>query len=178
MIEKESKIENARFVEGDLGVHFVYTAGVAGEEFLRALAKGKLLASTCEKCSKTYCPPRIFCEDCFHEVRDRHEVEPTGTIDAVTRIEIDEGGATRAPETVAAIRLDGTDTTILHRLEGDEAAIGSRVEAVWATKRTGSILDVKHFRVLSGAKAQPRATVRVASARANGRSKTARRATA
>jgi hypothetical protein len=146
MIDKQTKIENARWVEGDLGVHFVYTAGPAGEEFLRALQKGKILASTCDTCSTTYCPPRLFCEDCFHDVTDRHEVEGRGTIESLTRVEVGPGGAAIDPEWVAAIRLDGTDSTILHRLAGDGYEIGDRVEAVWAAKRTGTILDIAHFK--------------------------------
>ncbi|HLE48206.1 MAG TPA: zinc ribbon domain-containing protein [Candidatus Thermoplasmatota archaeon] len=167
MIEKTQKIENARWVEGDLGLHFVYTAGIAGEEFLRALQKGKVLASTCGGCEKTYCPPRIFCEECFEEIAERHEVEPKGTIVSLTRLALDEGGKPMEPAWVGAIRLGGTDTTLLHRLEGEGLAIGDSVEAVWASKRTGSILDIQAFRGAKGVAARPtgnggRARVRVA----------------
>ncbi len=158
MMEKNTKVENARFVEGDLGVHFVYTAGVAGEEFLRALQKGRVLASTCGTCSTTYCPPRIFCEDCFHEVTDRHEVEAKGTIESLTRLEVAVDGTPADPQWVAAIRLDGTDSTILHRLEGEGLQIGDRVEGVWETKRTGSILDLRGFKVQKTAGAEGRPT--------------------
>lgn len=162
MIEKQGKIENARWVEGDLGVHFVYTAGLAGEEFLRAMAKGKFLASTCDRCSKTYLPPRIFCEDCFHEIADRHEVGGTGTIVSLTRLEVDADGQPADPQWVAAIQLDGTDTTLLHRLDGADFEIGSRVEAVWASRRAGSILDVEYFRPVGTGGPKARATGAVA----------------
>lgn len=169
MIEKQGKIENARWVEGDLGVHFVYTAGVAGEEFLRGLAKGKVLASTCDRCNTTYCPPRIFCEDCFEEIADRHEVAPEGEIVTLTRIHQDQNGKAREPEWVAAIQLEGTDTTLLHRVEGEGLGIGDRVEAVWASKRTGSILDIEHFKRSRTASAgAPRAAK---AAQGNGRKK-------
>lgn len=162
MIEKLGKVEHARFVEGDLGLHFVYTAGVAGEEFLRALQKGKLLASTCDRCSLTYLPPRIFCEECFAEITDRHEVLPAGTVVSATRLWVDADGAAREPQWVAAIQIDGTDTALLHRVAADAVAIGDRVEAVWAPKRTGSILDVQHFRAEKGARANGKRPLRAA----------------
>lgn len=171
MIEKEHKIERARFVEGDLGVHFVYTAGVAGEEFLRGLQKGKILASTCDRCSTTYCPPRMFCEDCFHEITDRHEVEGTGTLASLTRLEVDAEGQAADPQWVAAVQLDGTDGTLLHRVDGEGLQIGDRVEAVWAAKRTGSILDIVAFRGVGTARVSLKSTQR------NGPKKAARKTT-
>lgn len=169
MIERNPKIENARWVEGDLGLHFVYTAGIAGEEFLRALQKGEVLASTCEKCSRTYCPPRIFCEDCFQEIEDRHAVEPRGTLVSLTRLEVDELGAPAEPRWVGAIRIDGTDTTLLHRLAGEGLQIGDAVEAVWASKRTGSILDIEAFRSPKSVAARTAGNGGRARARASGR---------
>lgn len=149
MIDQLQKIEQARHVEGDMGVSFLYTAGVPGEAFLRGLMKGKILASTCPKCSRTYLPPRSFCEDCFSPIEDLHAVSGTGTVESLTTLHVDLEGNPGAPEVAAAIRIDDTDTTLLHRLrggKGDEYRIGMRVEAAWAKKRTGSILDIDHFR--------------------------------
>lgn len=172
MIGKETKIENARFVDGDLGVHFVYTAGIAGEAFFRALAKGKVLASTCGECATTYCPPRIFCERCFAEVDDRHEVKPVGTLVSVARVHRATGGGAQDPEWAGAVRLDGTDTTLVHRIEGHAPAIGARVEATWAPKRTGSILDIRGFRLLGTPAKQ---SVAITAERTNGRAGSRRR---
>jgi uncharacterized OB-fold protein len=51
--------------------------------------------------------------------------------------------------TLGLIRLDGADAVLLHRVldTGDEPLeIGERVEAILASDRTGSILDIEGFR--------------------------------
>lgn len=177
MIEKLGKIENARWVEGDLGLHFVYTAGVAGEEFLKALAKGKILAGTCDRCSRTYCPPRMFCETCLAGITDRHDVPGTGAVETLTRLEVDVDGNPSDPQWVGAVRLDGTDSTMVHRLHGDGLSVGSRVVPVWSAKRTGSILDIEAFRSADEASVKARPSV-ARTVTANGPTKTRRGALA
>ena len=45
--------------------------------------------------------------------------------------------------------LDGADTAMLHRTDG-EVATGDRVRPVWAPHRVGSILDILHFERAEG----------------------------
>lgn len=49
------------------------------------------------------------------------------------------------------VKLDGSDGGLFHRIVPDErpVEIGGRVEAVLAETRTGTILDIAHFRTLS-----------------------------
>ncbi len=50
---------------------------------------------------------------------------------------------------LALIRLDGADTAFVHFVgETDAPRIGSRVVAVFAETRSGSILDIAYFKPL------------------------------
>ena len=138
---------------GEIPVSFLYTAGVAGERFLREIKdKGRFLGSRCPDCSYTYLPPRLYCERCFAELKDWVEVGPRGTVEALTVAHLVLDGEPLAqPETFALIRLDGADGLLLHRVKAaaaEELEVGAAVEPVFLAKtaRKGSILDVQHFR--------------------------------
>jgi uncharacterized OB-fold protein len=133
-----------------------YTPGVAGEAFLTALRdRGVFLASTCEACSLTYVPARLFCERCFGELAADAEVGPEGTLVSSTVVHVDADGARLTPPIVVGlVRLDGASSALLHTVLGGDAAppaIGARVRAVLLPRaeRTGSILDVRGFRLLA-----------------------------
>ena len=141
---------------GEMPVSFLYTAGVAGERFLRELKdRGRFLGSRCPDCLYTYLPPPLYCERCFAELKDWVEVGPRGTVEAVTSAHLGLGGEPLAqPETFALIRLDGADGLLLHRVKAaaaEELEVGAAVEPVFLAKaaRKGSILDVQHFRPAS-----------------------------
>lgn len=144
---------SARRVEGAIPVRHRYTPGVAGEAFLTGLRdRGVFLASTCEPCSLTYVPARLFCQRCFGELEADAEVGPEGTLVSTTVVHVD-AGAARLEYPVAAglVRLDGASSALLHRLLGvreTPPTIGARVRAVLRPppERTGSILDVQGFR--------------------------------
>ena len=126
----------------------LYTVCIAGEEFLRALKdKGQFLATRCNACGQTYVPARLFCERCFAELREYVKVADHGTVVSWTRTHVDlDGDRLEKPVTLAAVRLDGASTVLVHRLAGTPK-IGARVRAVLEpkVKRKGSILDIKHF---------------------------------
>lgn len=142
--------KRARFVEGDMPIYFVYTAGVAGDEFLKGLRDGKLLASKCSHCNRTYCPPRIFCETCLEDIHDLRRVSGAGAVESFTRLHVGlDGTPLKEPVVAAAIRLDRTDATLIHKLgelRGSGPRIGMKVAPVWSKDRTGSILDIQYFR--------------------------------
>jgi hypothetical protein len=80
------------------------------------------------------------------------EVAPTGTVTAVAVVAKPLEGLhpADAPFAFVLIRLDGADTALAHVVtEGHERVrIGSRVEAVWAEERAGTIRDIARFRVV------------------------------
>jgi uncharacterized protein len=151
VFEKISDPTDVRLWEGQIPIRHRYTPGVAGEAFFVALKeRGEFLGSRCESCGITYCPARLFCERCFSELEADTKVGPGGVLESfsvgTTGVE---GEPLEEPLTVGLVRLDGSDTVLLHFLvDAEDPAIGDRVEAVLEpkAKRIGSILDIRGFR--------------------------------
>jgi hypothetical protein len=147
--EHIDRVTDLRTWPGDFPVSHLYTMGVAGERFFRELKdNGRIMGSRCIACDHVYLPPSLFCPRCFAELEGWIEVGPKGIVRAVTTAHRGVDGAPlETPERLALVQLDGADDLLMHRLEGP-AEIGARVEAVLkvAAERTGSILDISHFR--------------------------------
>jgi uncharacterized OB-fold protein len=131
-----------------------YTAGLAGEVFLRAIKDdGKILGSLCDHCGITYVPARQFCERCMSELDETVDMGTQGEVHTFTLLFEDLDGTPREePEIVAFISLgDGGLVHKLDEVELDDLDIGMPVEAVFKPKgeREGSILDIKYFRPVS-----------------------------
>jgi uncharacterized OB-fold protein len=152
MFEKLSDPRDVILWEGRIPIRHRYTPGVAGEAFFRALKdRGRFVASRCESCGLTYCPPRLFCERCFAGPLEADvTVGPQGTLESFTIGFVDpENEPLDQPVALGLIRLDGADTVLVHFLvDAAELVAGVRVEAVLVpkAKRTGSMLDVTGFR--------------------------------
>jgi uncharacterized OB-fold protein len=152
VFEKLSDPRDVILHEGRVPIRHRYTPGVAGEAFFRGLKEqGEFLASRCESCGITYCPARLFCERCFAGPFEADvTVGPQGAVLSFTVGSTGvEGEALDDPVTVGLIRLDGSDTVLVHFLvEAEELVPGMRVEPVFLAraKRTGSILDIRGFR--------------------------------
>ncbi len=137
-------------IPGELSVSFRYTPGVGNTAFFEALRdRGVFLGSRCDHCGVTYLPARVFCERCLRELEASIECGPEGELVSWTtaRVDVDDQPLAPPPR-YGLVRLDGADTVLLHRLlgpDGDGPAIGSRVRAVFAGERDGSILDVEGF---------------------------------
>jgi uncharacterized OB-fold protein len=136
-------------IPGELSVSFRYTPGVGNTAFFEALRdRGAFLGSRCASCGVTYLPARVFCERCLAELEPDTECGPAGELMSwtIVRMDVDDQPLDR-PVTYGLVKLDGADTTLLHRLvEFDrEPTIGARVSAVLATHRDGSILDLEGF---------------------------------
>jgi uncharacterized protein len=139
----------ARTVHGELPVAFHYTPGLGNTAFFEALRdRGVLLGSRCEACDYTYLPARVFCERCFAELKADTECGPGGTLESFTvgHVSVD-GEPLEEPIALGLVKLDGADTVMMHRLIDDGSwEIGSRVETVVRSDRTGSIDDIEGFR--------------------------------
>ena len=153
MREKLTNPEDVRTWPGNVPVEYIYTAGVAGEAYLRAIKeRGRLAASSCPGCGAGYLPPRLYCERCFEKTGEARDVEARGTVETFTVAHRDlEGEALDPPVVYAFVRIDGTGGGLVHRLgevDPGEVHIGLKVEAVFLppAKRTGSILDIVHFK--------------------------------
>ena len=154
MLEKISKPDEVRRWPGDMPVRHRYTPGLGGDAFFTALRdRGVLLGSHCAHCGYTYVPARLFCERCFSELSADTEVGPAGELVSFTIVFVgNEGERLDRPDVLGAVRLDGADAVLVHRVlePGEEPLeIGERVEVVVKpeSRRTGSILDIEGYRV-------------------------------
>jgi len=153
LIERITKLDQVRAWYGDIPIESRYTAGIAGERFLRALKdQGVIMGVKCPECQLTYVPPRLFCERCFSPLEEWVEVGNQGAVETYTVLNVDlDGNSLEEPEIVALVNIDGTHGGLVHFLgevEPDELYIGLPVEAVFKPKkeRGGSILDILYFK--------------------------------
>ena len=135
-----------------------YHAGFYYSRFLKELRDNKRIVGVrCPKCKKIYVPPRVVCRDCFITMEEFVPVGDRGTLLAFTvtkfaYTDTTTGGPKKIPYTAAYIKLDGSDSNILHCLdETDEGKIraGMRVQAVFSNDRTGDYFhDIDHFTIV------------------------------
>jgi acetyl-CoA C-acetyltransferase len=139
-------------VDHRLGARYSWDAGVAVGRFLDGLRAGKILGRECRSCERVLVPPRMFCERCFRETDRWIQVEHTGAVQTYSICHVSwDMQPLEPPEIPAVVSVDGSDGGLLHLLgevDPDDVRIGMDVEAVWKPvgERTGSILDIDHFR--------------------------------
>jgi len=135
-------------IEGDFPVHFRYTAGIAGEKFLREIKdNGRLVAARCDSCQLNYLPPRIYCERCMSKLEEYVQIENAGIVQFYTICTQDsEGKQLPEPVNIAFVRFPSAHGGLIHRTNG-EVCVGDKVRTVFKPKlsRTGSILDIEYF---------------------------------
>jgi len=80
------------------------------------------------------------------------EVKPTGVVTAVAVVREPIAGFHPAdkPFAFVLVKLDGADTALAHVVRDglERIRVGTRVEVVWATERTGTIRDIDCFRTV------------------------------
>ena len=143
-------------VEHSVDARYEWDAGVAVGRFLDGLRDGRILGRACAGCERVLVPPRMFCERCFRQTDRWVEVESTGVVQTFSRCHVAwDMRRLETPEIPAVISIDGSDGGFLHVLgevDPGQVSIGMPVEAVCRTvgERTGSILDIAHFRPRRG----------------------------
>lgn len=148
----ESNLELTSF-PGEIPTSYLYTCGIAGEDFFRKIMReGKFLASQCPECDTVYFPSRIFCERCMTHIPNTFEVSGKGEVYSFTLCcRNTDGTPMDEPALIAAIRIDDTDSVMVHylgKVDPGDVEIGMRVEPVLKPQkdRKGSILDILHFK--------------------------------
>ena len=148
--ERISRVDKLRSWSDEIPFHYEYTAGVAGERFLRGIIEGRITASRCTKCGKSYLPPKAYCVDCFAPVDAYRQVGPEGTVAAVTESHVGfDGGRLKAPRTFVFVVFNGVTGGLVQAASGKGIEVGARVvpRFVPASKRKGSLLDFEFVRV-------------------------------
>jgi uncharacterized OB-fold protein len=153
-------------------LRYEYTAGIAGETFLRALKDGRILASKCARCGEVRIPPRIYCLECGGRTRIDVQVVHLGWVGAVSTTigsarlrgrregkgaeSADSAAARERPPgdsqaTFGYIKFAGVSGGLVHRLLRASKGIprpGEEVGPIFVPQRDrkGSILDIEGFR--------------------------------
>lgn len=132
-----------------------YNGGRYVSRYLRELeAKARILGSRCPECGKVYVPPRCMCGPCFTQTEDPQPVSDEGilmafSVNVVPYTDPNTGQPKEIPFTCVFVKLDGTDSNIMHVLDhtdSDRIKVGMRVKAVFTEDRTGDhFTDIKYF---------------------------------
>ena len=155
--QKVDKLHEALAWKGDIPIRSRYTAGVAGERFLREIKdNARFMGTRCDTCDLVYVPAVMFCERCFSQLEEWLEVPSQGTVFTYTVLYRDlDDRPLDPPAILAYVELYGTDGGLVHYLgdvDPEEVEIGMEVEAVFKdpAERQGSILDIAYFRPIQG----------------------------
>ncbi len=150
--ERTNQTTRCTYYEGAIPVEYVYTYGLALEEFFRSIKdRGKFLASTCPECGFTYLPNRFYCERCFEKNGPAHEVPGTGCVYAWTVVHFNMDETPKKEPVIAAlIEMDETDSLMLGyllKVKPEEVFAGLRVKPVLKAKkdRIGHVDDILGF---------------------------------
>jgi uncharacterized OB-fold protein len=153
-LEKQTDPTSPMHWRGDMQADYFYPSGIAGDKFFKHIMQSDtFLADKCPKCNKTYCPPRLYCEDCFEEIPDSNwkEVPPIGVVKLFTIAKLNAHGEKLAnPRIMAMIDIDGTDSAMLGIIGSNDIQkdfTDVKVKAVLRPKgkREGTIKDILYF---------------------------------
>ena len=150
--ERLGSLDEERRWEDSIPFHYEYTAGVAGERFLRGLIEGRILGSHCERCKITYLPPKMYCTNCFNEITEYRDLGLRGRVDALSEVFVDfDGRRVQKPYIIGFVTFKGAKGGIIQRVTGHGAKIGSRVVVNFKprARRIGALSDVVSFVVES-----------------------------
>ncbi|MBM4386815.1 MAG: Zn-ribbon domain-containing OB-fold protein [Deltaproteobacteria bacterium] len=138
--------------KGDFPVYYLYTTGAAGRIFFGNLKeKGEFTGGKCPACSRVYFPLRIYCEECFEEIKEFVKLPLKGRVVTFTVVARDiDGRGFDAPRTAAFVNIEGSCGGIFGFVKDGGVEIGDQVEAVLKSKkeRNGTMDDILHFRKL------------------------------
>ncbi len=151
-LQRTTDVRRLRHVDVDMSVDYIYTSGIAGETFFKALRDdGRVLAVHCPVCKVNQLPPRMFCERCFTELTDTVDVPAEGRVASFTVARVDRRSRPLpSPEVYAFVTFKGIQVGgLIHRLlvPPNRARVGMavRVRVKPREARTGTILDIEGF---------------------------------
>ncbi len=155
VLERLDHLHCVRAIEGELPFYSVYTAGLAGEKFLRAIKdEGKIMGTHCKDCDVMYVPGRLYCERCFAHLGDDawFDAGTESYVHTFTLMHVGmDGTPLETPRLIAFIQIGESDGGLVHNLgevEPEQVFIGMPVEAVLKppAERTGAITDILYFK--------------------------------
>jgi len=158
MTQKNEGIELLTIESGEAFQPFTWSVGRYGSKFLKEVKDNKAFYGVkCPKCGKVYVPPRKVCGRCYVAMDELVKVSDEGEVIVCTIIQFgfvdpSTGYQQPVPYGYAFIKLDGADTLLpffLDSTDPEKVKVGARVKAVFEEKRSGSMMDIKHFEIIS-----------------------------
>lgn len=107
------------FLEWEASQRYRHALG-SSSPFYRGLEEGKLRANRCRECGAAWFPPARFCRTDLASA-DWYDLPGTGRVTSAVVVHSPPPfGGWDAPYVLAAIRLDGTEGGITHRVAGED----------------------------------------------------------
>ncbi len=154
-LEKQTDPTSPMHWRGDMQADYLYPNGFAGDKFFQHIKKhDSFLASRCPKCEKVFCPPRLYCEDCFCDIPDGEwrKVPAEGNVRLWTVAMINaHGEKMEEPKIIALIDIKETDSAMLGIIKTkdlEKDLTDKKVKAVFRSKkkREGTLKDILYFK--------------------------------
>jgi hypothetical protein len=158
-VADEKKRQYLVIESGEMEQPFRWSAGSYGSKFLTEIRDNKKFwGIKCPKCGKVYVPIRSVCGPCYTEMTELVPLSDEGTLITFSVVSFgfvdpSTGLQRPVPYGYAVIQLDGADSYLIHFIDEtdpEKMKAGMRVRAVFEDdgKRTGSMLDIKHFSLI------------------------------
>lgn len=130
---------------------YTYSAGPVRSRFLLYLRDHqKIMSTRCSHCGRVYTPARSVCLNCYEDLKEWVEVSKSGVLETYTIVyQQSPIFPSENPFAMGVVKLDGSDTGLVHRLGEVDLAkikIGMRLEAVFAESPRGDIRDISYFK--------------------------------
>jgi len=144
-MERLRNNEEMRTWKDHIVLQYNYTAGVAGDRFLQLLKHGKIQASVCKVCGKSFVPPKIFCKDCFVQLDEWKDVpEDSAYVYSFT------SGNKEARDAIVLVKFDGFEGGLIGKFKpsaSQKPEIGMKVRPVFKPRddRKGELSDIAYF---------------------------------
>lgn len=141
--------QDADVLRSDFDLEFTYTRtyGAVMGKFFTELKDQKVLGIKGSK-GQVICPPLEYDPQTAESLSEFVEVKDTGVVKTWSWVEQPmDKHPLQKPFAWVLVQLDGADTSLLHVLEADKAAVktGMKVKIRWADARVGSIRDIACF---------------------------------
>ena len=138
-----------RSIRTPIRLEYDYRPGAAQSEFLRGLARGKLIGARAGHDGPVYIPPRGADPRSARMLDEFVEVKDTGTVVtfSITRVPSPNIALT-PPYAAISVLLDGAGLAFFHVLRGcalEDVRIGMRVRARWAAELRPDVWSIECF---------------------------------
>lgn len=159
--ERLRGVEQVLSVRTPAKLEYTFTAGRATSNFLRNIARKRIVGERCPICRKVYVPSRGACPS--HGVPTSEEVElpDRGVVVSFCVVNVAfYGSVMELPYVGALIQLEGADMFLMHLIQeakADEVRVGQWVQAVWVDDAdlAPTLESIRYFKPLD----RPDATV-------------------